>query len=168
MALALIVFNFLASLALTAAILGGIASARGWLPIEVYTRTHVLLAIFAAFLVLFGHSMTMFYFIGTGVRMKELVAEHEVSEDLITPTKRFKMRVFPFATMAMLTTMVTFIIGGGVDTGRVPSLVHLGLALVALVLQFMAVQKENVAINANVRLFDHLDDIVVAKGGGSS
>lgn len=166
MALALIVCNLLAGLALCAAVLGGLTSARDLLPLEIYTRTHVLLAIFAAFLVLFGHSMTMFYFIGTGIRMKELVAEHEIQEDLITPTKIFKKRVFPFATMAMLVTMITFIIGGGVDTGRVPSWGHLLLALVATVLHFIAMQKEAVAISANVRLFDRLDELVVAKEGG--
>lgn len=167
MALALIVCNGLAALALCAAIIGGLASARDFLPLEVYLQTHVLLAIFAAFLVLFGHSMTMFYFIGTGIRMKELVEEHEIKEDLITPTKRFKMRVFPWATMAMLMVMVTFIIGGGVDTGRVPSWAHLLLASTALVLHFAAVQKETQAISANVRLFDHLDAIVIARAEGN-
>ena len=163
MALALIVTNFLAAMALTAAIIGGVASARGILPMEVYLQTHVLLAIFAAFLVLFGHSMTMFYFIGTGIRMKELVEEHGVDEDLITPTKRFKVRVFPFATMAILFTMVTFILGGGVDRGSLPSWVHLLLAVGAWLLHLIAIQKEAKAIHANVALFDHLDDIVVAR-----
>ncbi len=163
MALALIVINFLASLALAAAILGGLVSAHGILGIEVDPRTHVLLALFAAIMLLFGHSMTMFYFIGTGIRMKELVAEHGVTEDLISPTVRFKARVFPFATMAMLVTMVAFIIGGGVDTGRHPSWVHLVVALMAFVLHSIAVQKELRAIHANVLLFEHLDAIVVAK-----
>ncbi len=163
MALALIVWNFLAALALTAAAVAGIGSARDILPVDVYPRTHVTLALFGAVMMLFGHSMTIFYFVGTGVRMKELVAEHGITEDLVTPTKRFKMKVFPFATMAMLITMITFIIGGGVDTGTVPSWVHLALATVALILNFMAMNKELWAINANVRLFDHLELLVEAK-----
>ena len=165
MALALIVINFLASVALATATIAGMASAYGWM--EVHLRTHVLLAMFAAFLVLFGHSMTMFYFIGTGVRLKELVAEHAVhEEDLIRPTVRFKMRVFPITMLAILATIVTFILGGGVDTGSLPGWVHLILALAALTLQFLAIQKETWAIHANVRLFDRLDEILSAREGG--
>lgn len=163
MALALIITNFLAGVALVLATLVGLNAARGFLPFESYVQGHVLTAIFAAIMVLFGHCMTMFYFIGTGIRMKELVAEHKVQEDLVTPTKRFKARVFPFATMAMLLTMITFIVGGGVDTARVPGWVHLSLAVASIVLHFIAITKESQAIHANVRLFDHLDEIVVAK-----
>jgi hypothetical protein len=165
MALALIVINLLASVALATATIAGMASAYGWM--EVHLRTHVLLAMFAAISVLFGHSMTMFYFIGTGVRLKELVAEHTVQEeDLIRPTILFKMRVFPITMLAILATIVTFILGGGVDTGSLPGWVHLILALTALALQLAAVQKETWAIHANVRLFDRLEEILAARAGG--
>ena len=163
MALALIVLNALALLAFTVAIVAGLASAHPVIPVEVYPRTHVTVALSASILVLFAHCMTMFYFIGTGIRMKELVAEHGVTEDLVTPTKRIKGKVFPFATMALLATMVTFIIGGGVDTGQLPSWVHLLLALIAFALNYLAVSFEIRAINYNVRLFDRLEAIVVAE-----
>lgn len=168
MALALIVTNFLSAMALVAAIMAGLGSAYDFLPMTVHLRTHVLLAIFAAFMVLLGHSMTMFYFIGTGVRMKELVAEHAVTEeDLVYPTRRFKAKVFPFATMALLFTMITFILGGGVDRGSLPGWVHLIVAVAAMVLHFMAIQKEAWAIHANIKLFDRLDAILDARGGGA-
>jgi hypothetical protein len=164
MALALIVCNLLAALALVTAGVAGLESAHDFLPLDVYPRLHVMLALFASLLVLFGHSMTMFYFIGTGVRMKELVAEHRIEEDLITPTRRFKQRVFPWATLAMALTMVAFILGGGVDTGNLPSWIHLILALLAIGVNFVALQHEISGIHANVRLFDHLDALVVARG----
>jgi hypothetical protein len=161
MALALIVLEGLSVVAIVVASVAGLVAAHALLPVAVSPRTHVVLALSGAIVILFAHSMTMFYFIGTGVRMKELVAEHRVREDLITPTRRFKARVFPWATMALLVTMVTFIVGGGVDTGKLPGWIHLILALGACVLNYVTALRAVLAIHANVRLFDHLDDLVV-------
>lgn len=163
MALALVVMQGLSVLAILTATIAGVASAHPFLPVEVHARTHVTLGLTAAMLVLFSHSMTMFYFIGTGVRMKELVAEHRVQEDLVTPTRVIKARVFPMMTWAILLTMVTFILGGGVDTGKIPGAIHLVLALGSTVLNYLAAAKATAAIFTNVRLFDRLDQIVVAQ-----
>jgi hypothetical protein len=163
MALALVVLEGLSVLAIVTATIAGLASAHSFLPVVVHPRTHVTLALTCSILVLFSHSMTMFYFIGTGVRMKELVAEHHVQVDLVTPTRRIKATVFPLLTMAIVLTMITFILGGGVDTGKIPGVVHLVLALGATVLNYLAAVRSIAAIFVNVRLFDRLDQIVMAK-----
>ena len=163
MALALVVMQVLSVLAIVTATIAGVASAHPFLPVEVHARTHVTLGLTCAILILFSHSMTMFYFIGTGIRMKELVSEHRVEEDLVTPTRLIKAHVFPMMTMAILLTMVTFILGGGVDTGKIPGAIHLVLALGSMVLNYLAAAKAIAAIFANVRLFDRLDQIVVAQ-----
>src|SRR5438270_12122968 len=77
-------------------------------------------------------SMTMFYFIGTGKQIKDLVTGLARSGDLIQRTKVFKAKVFPPALWAMLFTMATMIIGGGVHTHLIPPWVHLILAAFAL------------------------------------
>ena len=94
-------------------------------------QRHIGFGMFATFLVTLGQSMTMFYFIGTGKQVKDLVISHSITEGYVQRTKVFKARVFPPALWAMLFTMATFIVGGGVHTKLIPPWVHLLLASAA-------------------------------------
>src|ERR1700722_877109 len=97
---------------------------------------HFLSGIFATVLVTLAQSMTMFYFIGTGKQVKDLVAEQPVPNgtEFVRRTKVFKAKVFPTALWAMLFTMATMILGGGVDTHVwwMPAWVHGVLAAASL------------------------------------
>jgi len=99
---------------------------------------HIRFAFFATFLVTLSQSMTMFYFIGTGKQVKDIVIDHSITEGYVQRTKVFKARVFPPALWAMLFTMATFIIGGGVHTKTIPAWIHLLLAAAALFFNIQA------------------------------
>ena len=101
-------------------------------------QQHILFGLFATFLVTLAQSMTMFYFIGTGKQVKDLVISHSITEGFVQRTKVFKARVFPPALWAMLFTMATMILGGGVHTKLIPSWVHLSLAVAALLFNLQA------------------------------
>jgi hypothetical protein len=103
---------------------------------------HVLFGLFATFLVTLAQSMTMFYFIGTGKHVKDLVISHSITEGFVQRTKVFKARVFPPALWAMVFTMATMILGGGVHTKLIPSWVHLILAAIALFFNIQAFFRE--------------------------
>jgi len=105
-------------------------------------QQHILFGLFATFLVTLSQSMTMFYFIGTGKHVKDLVISHSITEGFVQRTKVFKARVFPPALWAMLFTMATMILGGGVHTKMIPSWVHLTLAAVALLFNLQAFFRE--------------------------
>lgn len=96
-----------------------------------HVQQHVLFGLFATFLVTLAQSMTMFYFIGTGKQVKDLVISHSIAEGFVQRTKVFKARFFPPALWAMLFTMATMIVGGGVHTKLIPGWVHLLLASAA-------------------------------------
>src|SRR6266481_7132500 len=105
---------------------------------------HFLWGFFTTFLVTLTQSMTMFYFIGSGKQVKDLAASLPSGPQLIQRTKIFKAKVFPPALWAMLFTMATMIIGGGVHT-RVrwtPPLLHAGLAAASLYFNVVAFWKE--------------------------
>ena len=105
---------------------------------------HVLWGFYATFLVTLAQSMTMFYFIGTGKHVKDLVAHQPEGNEFIRRTKVFKAKVFPPALWAMLFTMTTMIIGGGVHTHAswTPPWLHLGLAIVALYYNLVAFYRD--------------------------
>src|SRR5438876_9418008 len=75
---------------------------------------HVLLGLFTTFMVTLTQSMTMFYFIGTGKQVKDLVAGMPEGGALIQRTRIFKAKVFPPPLWAMPLTIATMSIDGGV------------------------------------------------------
>jgi hypothetical protein len=105
---------------------------------------HILWGFFATFLVTLAQSMTMFYFIGTGKHVKDLVANQPSGNDFIRRTKVFKAKVFPPALWAMLFTMATMIIGGGVHTHAswTPVWLHLSLATISLYFNLVAFYRD--------------------------
>lgn len=114
------------------------------------TAQHITAALATVVLGLFSQSMTMFFFIGTGKEIKEKTAEKEV----IAETRAFKARVFPAAMYAMITVMVTFILGGGVHTGKLPVWTHQILVALSLFMFIRAYVIEHRAMEANARLME--------------
>src|SRR5262245_18677199 len=128
---------------------------------------HFLFGFFTTFLVALVQSMTMFYFIGTGKQVKDLVAKDPNGNEFIRRTKVFKAKVFPPATWAILFTMATMILGGGVDTSVwwTPPLLHGFLAAVALYFNGVAFWREAKYMIQNNLLMDEVDRHL--RGGAS-
>src|SRR6266705_3817522 len=125
---------------------------------------HFLFGFFTTFLVTFAQSMTMFYFIGTGKQVKDLVASLPTGPQLIQRTKIFKAKVLPPALWAMLFTMATMIIGGGVHTrvAWTPPLLHALLAAASLYFNIVAFWKEAKYMVENNVLMEELDRLLQA------
>lgn len=128
----------MASALLTALLLGIVAQAAtmyyGYrIPSAGAFGLHFTLALASTLLLSLAHSMTMFFFIGTGKHIRELVTEHGLGQDIIRETILYKNKLFPVMLLAMATTMAQFILGGGVHTMVIPPWTHhlLGWASVA-------------------------------------
>lgn len=121
---------------------------------------HFLFGFFTTFLVTLSQSMTMFYFIGTGKQVKDLVVSHPAGKEFIQRTKRFKAKVFPPATWAILFTMATMILGGGVHTRVIPSIVHTLLAAASLYFNVVAFGREAKYMIEHNMLMEELDRLL--------
>jgi hypothetical protein len=131
----------------------------GFMVVKTTLAQHVLFGFFTTFLVTLSQSMTMFYFIGTGKQVKDLVAALPAGPQFIQRTKVFKAKVFPPALWAMLFTMATMIIGGGVHTkvAWTPPLLHGLLALASLYFNVVAFWKEAKYMIENNILMEEVD-----------
>ena len=134
----------------------------GFMVVKTTLAQHVLLGLFTTFLVTLTQSMTMFYFIGTGKQVKDLVAALPSGPQFVQRTKIFKARVFPPALWAMLFTMATMIIGGGVHTRAAwtPPILHALLAAVSLYYNIVAFWKEAKYMIENNMLMEELDRLL--------
>jgi hypothetical protein len=121
---------------------------------------HIALAVLSAVLVLFTQSMTMFYFLGTGSRVKQGWRLGKIPEEAYRTSRSFHRRVFPLATSATALTMALVILGGGVHTGVLPPVTHWLLWMTALPVNAWAVWKEILAFAENEALLNSLDDVL--------
>ena len=123
----------------------------GFLADPLHASRHIFMAMTTTFIGLFSQSMTMFFFIGTGKEIKEKSNENP---DAVRKTRAFKSQVFPAAMYAIGALMVTFIMGGGVGSGKTPRWLHDALATVTLVLYGRAYYVQLRAMDENARLME--------------
>src|SRR5258708_35579199 len=94
--------------------------------------------------------MTMFFFIGTGKEIKDAAK----NDDVVHRTKAFKAKVFPIAAYAMAVLMVTFIMGGGVASGKTPHWLHLTLVIASIAMYCRAYWVQLHAMMENATLME--------------
>ena len=126
----------------------------GWIAGPGHVAQHIFLALATVVLGLFSQSMTMFFFIGTGKEIKDKVKGAIEESEVVNRTKRFKAQVFPSSMYAMGVLMVTFIMGGGVASGRTPHWLHLSLATASIVMYGRAYWIQIRAMDENAQLME--------------
>jgi hypothetical protein len=126
-------------------------TAMGFFAAPGHYAQHIFFALATVVVGLFSQSMTMFFFIGTGKEIKEAANNDAL---VVQRTKLFKARVFPAAMYAMLILMVTFIMGGGVATGKTPKWLHLSLTAATLVMYGRAYWVQLQAMHENAGLME--------------
>ncbi len=115
---------------------------------------HVAYAIPTVLLSLFSQSMVIFFFIGTGRLVKDEIAGYpEAQRRLVLDALRgFKQRTSPAATLALLSAIAVFVVGGAAHTRALPAWVHLAASLAAVGTHFWALVAEWHAFLENGRL----------------
>jgi hypothetical protein len=126
---------------------------------------HIRFALFGMVIVLFTHTMTLFYFVGTGSRIKKVVRQYVLPQVLVDRTRRFKARLFPWLTFTPLVTMAAFIIGGGAHTRVIPGWVHGSLALLALGMNLVTAALAVMCLSDNIALIEEIDTALPETAG---
>jgi len=158
MALALLLGTLLAIAGLLVTSIQGFAVSSGLeaaRPIaKALMARHVGYAIPAVLFSLFSQSMVIFYFIGTGKLVKDETADFPETERrrILAKLSDLKRRTSPAATVALLSSIAVFVLGGAVHTRALPSWTHLSASLGALAIHVWALAAEWRAFGDNARL----------------
>ena len=155
MAAALLTAIFASITGITAAMYLGYISAS-----SASLAQHISVGIFSTMITLLAHSMTMFYFLGKAKAVREAAAEGGLSRDYERRIAAVRAPVFSAATVAMLATMATALVGASVDTGMVPSSVHAVLAFACLLANLRAVQLEIRALTESARVVAEVNQLL--------
>ena len=118
---------------------------------------HATLAIFFTMITLLAHSMTIFYLIGKVRAIRDAVTEAELTTDAVARVSALRGPVFKVASVAMALTMVTAIVGGGVDTGVIPGGFHAMLAVLAIGANLVALRAIVDALNQSSRIVEEVN-----------
>jgi hypothetical protein len=121
---------------------------------------HITFGIFSSLLTLLAHSMMMFYFIGKGRAVKDAMAEGGLTGDFHRRIAAIRKPVFSMGTLAMVVTMVAAILGGGVDTGVLPPMVHATIAYGAVACNLAALKIEVDALGSSSRIVDEVNRLL--------
>jgi len=121
------------------------------------TLQHATLAIFVTLIMLLAYSMIMFYLIGKVRAIKDAVAESGLETDAVARASAVRGPVFKLGSVAMTLTMLTAILGGGVDTDVIPPGFHSVLAVLAIVANGVALRAVVAAFNESNRIVDEVN-----------
>jgi len=123
---------------------------------------HIAFGIFSSLITLLAHSMMMFYFIGKGRAVKDAMTEGGLSGDFYRRIAAVRKPVFSIGTLAMVVTMIAAILGGGVDTGVLPPMVHATIAYGAVACNLAALKIEVDALGSSSRIVDEVNRLLAS------
>lgn len=81
---------------------------------------HLTFMILTSILYSFTETLVIFFFVGTGVSIKEFVLEHGMGQDYHKRSIAIKRRVYPPLLLNILFMVILFVLVGAVDTHHFP------------------------------------------------
>ena len=155
MALALVLLSLLHALGLVASFFFGWAMSHAMVSAE----AHLYVSLSSVVLALFTHSMILFYFIGTGKTLKEVIARESLGPEYGRRIRWFKVQTSGPLTLACAAVITASMLGGRILAGGSAE-AHFWAGAVAAVLNVWVVLREIRCIALNVELFHEIGEKV--------
>lgn len=120
-------------LSLVTFILLPVGLAQSFLHFPVLKAGHLTFMLLTSIVYLFTETLTIFFFVGTGVSVKEYTQEHKLKPDFHKRSLAIKYRVYPPLLLNLLLMVLVFVLVGAVDTHRMPAVVYQALFVIAFI-----------------------------------
>jgi hypothetical protein len=139
-------------LTLVSVFLLAVAGFQGYFHFQIMGLNHPSFALFMMIIYLFTETLVMFFFVGTGVSIKEYVNEHESDPEYYVHAQSIKRSLYPPMLLNLALVMTVFIIGGGVDTLVIPGWLHGVLFIVAFLHFIKTILIQHRCFKANTKI----------------
>jgi hypothetical protein len=136
----------------------GTAWIQSFLHFNVFAANHVTFIVFTSIIYCLTETLVIFFFVGTGVSIKEYVRDHNMNKIFHHQSIAIKRKVYPPLMLNLLLMMVSFIIVGAVDTHKIPSWPYQILFFISIMHFVYAVKIQNHCFRENT-------DIVLKMSG---
>jgi len=121
------------ALSLASLFMLGIVFLQSFWPFYVFKASPMSFLVLASIIYLFTETLVIFFFVGTGVSVKEYMLERKVSGNFHQRMIAIKRRMYPPQLLNILVLMTAFILYGAADTGKIPVWIYQGLLAVGIV-----------------------------------
>lgn len=102
---------------------------QGILKFHIFAANHVTFMILTSIFYAFTETLVIFFFVGTGVSIKEYSQANKLSTDFQKRSLQIKRKVYPPLLLNMLFMIILFVMVGAVDTNRVSLWIYSALFL---------------------------------------
>lgn len=97
---------------------------QSFLKFHIGQADHVTFMILTSIVYSFTETLVIFFFVGTGVSVKEYTLEHRLDNGYHKRSIGIKREVYPPLMMNILYMIVLFVLVGAVDTMRIPAWIY--------------------------------------------
>ena len=108
------------------------------LKFNVLNANYISFSFVSTILYMFTQTLIMFYLIGAGKKVKELIIQYDLNKDTYKDVLKIKSDLFPPLTINILLVGTAFVLGGGVQTKVLSKYWHHSIFLFSL-LHFLKV-----------------------------
>jgi len=130
------------------------AAFQRFLGFTVLSANYATFLLFAIIIYLFTQTLIMFFFVGTGVSVKEYTHEHKLDHKFHKKSIQIKRIIYPPQLLNILLVMLMGISLGPVSTGKIPGWIHTGLLFWSMIhlIRVMSIQHQCFRENTKIIL----------------
>jgi len=97
-----------------------VAMLQNYFHFRVFAANEITFIVLTSIIYLFTETLIIFFFVGTGVSIKEYTIENKLAGTYHQKSIAIKRKVYPPQLLNMLFLMTLFVLIGAVDTGKIP------------------------------------------------
>lgn len=111
----------------------GIVFLQSFIPFQIFKASPMSFLILTSIVYLFTETLVIFFFVGTGVSVKEYMLEHKITGTFHKRMIALKRVMYPPQMLNLLIIMTAFILYGAADTGKISIWIYRGLLFIGII-----------------------------------
>lgn len=140
------------------------AVAQGFTGVSVLGAAHPAFGFFTTIVFLLTQTAVIFFFVATGVSVRDFVRERGLAPDLITRSRRAHGPVSGQTTLSLLLVIGTAVSGGASAAAAIPRWLHLAVAAVTYAHFLMLVVMQHRAFRTQTGIIVQMADLARSEG----